>query len=247
MRSDSWPSPRRSQRSARLRLRPCEEGRRFFQELVLHPQPADLVFHFLHAGALHRIQVRNGLRIITPPQVEPVAQRALVDPQVAGDLGDGLAGLEHHLHGLGPELRAEPPPLLWHGQILSAESHCPRSLVHPSGASSLGGDTPRWPSPRSSPPARPTCSCRCSCRCSPGHAHGRDAPPPGRCRPSLPPGARREDAVVAATPPRRRPTPRPRDLLSRRRAGPAGPGRRTATGPAPKALPEPRSREVPTM
>src|SRR4051812_29194669 len=120
MRSDSWPSPRRSQRSARLRLRPCEEGRRFFQELVLHPQPADLVFHFLHAGALHRIQVRNGLRVLTSPDVEPIAQGALVDPQVAGDLGDGLAGLQHHLYGLSLELRAEPSPLLWHGQILSS-------------------------------------------------------------------------------------------------------------------------------
>src|SRR3954454_14714341 len=62
----------------------------------------------------------------------PVAQRPLVDPKVASDLGDGLAGLEHHLHGLSLELRAEPPPRLWHGQILSAQSHCPRSLVHPS-------------------------------------------------------------------------------------------------------------------
>src|SRR3954465_9738439 len=119
MRSDSWPSPRRSQRSARLRLRPCEEGRCFFQELVLHPQPADLVFHFLHAGALHRIQVRNGLGVLTSPDVEPVAQGALVDPQVAGDLGDGLTGLEHHLHGFSLELRAEPSPLLWQDKILS--------------------------------------------------------------------------------------------------------------------------------
>src|SRR3954453_2129413 len=61
----------------------------------------------------------------------PVAQGALVDPQVAGDLGDGLTGLQHHLHGFSLELRTEPSPLLWHGQILSAASHCPRSLVHP--------------------------------------------------------------------------------------------------------------------
>src|SRR3954449_2239674 len=57
---------------------------------------------------------------------------ALVDPQVTSDLGDRLPGLEHHLDGFGLELRAEPAPLLWHGQILSAASHCPRSLVHPS-------------------------------------------------------------------------------------------------------------------
>src|SRR3954449_12673577 len=57
---------------------------------------------------------------------------ALVDPQVTSDLGDRLPGLEHHLDGFGLELRAEPAPLLWHGQIHSAASHCPRSLVHPS-------------------------------------------------------------------------------------------------------------------
>src|SRR3954447_742025 len=153
MRSDSWPSPRRSQRSARLRLRPCEEGRCFFQELVLHPQPADLVFHFLHAGALHRIQVWNGLGVLTSPDIEPIAQGALVDPQVAGDLGDGLAGLEHHLHGLSLELRAEPSPLLWHGQILSAASHCPRFLVHPSPGRPAKSDRARTSKdpPRTSP------------------------------------------------------------------------------------------------
>src|SRR3954452_20506068 len=70
MRSDNWPSPHRSQRSAPLRLRPREEGRCFFAELVLHPQPADFVFHFFHAGALPGARVRNGLRVITPPQVE---------------------------------------------------------------------------------------------------------------------------------------------------------------------------------
>src|SRR3954469_20754604 len=169
MRSDSWPSPRRSQRSARLRLRPCEEGRRFFQELVLHAQPTDLVFHFLHAGALHRVQVRNGLRVVASPEVHPVAQGALVDPQVAGDLGDGLTGLEHHLHGFSLELRTEPPPLLWHGQILSAQSHCPRSLVNPkvgarwSACSRSASRSPTWwrstpASPTSKAPGRSRCA-----------------------------------------------------------------------------------------
>src|SRR4051812_48984705 len=60
-----------------------------------------------------------------------VAQGALVDPQVTSDLGDRPAGLEHHLHGLSLELRAELPPLLGHGRILSGGGPCPRSLVHP--------------------------------------------------------------------------------------------------------------------
>src|SRR3954454_3304325 len=67
----------------------------------------------------------------TPVGVDPVAQRAVVHPQIAGDLRDGLASLDHHLHGLSLELRAEPSTLLGHGPILSVERNCPRSLVHP--------------------------------------------------------------------------------------------------------------------
>ena len=48
------------------------------------------------------------------------SQGALVDPQVTSDFGDRLAGLEHHLHGFSLDLRAERPPLLGHGRILSA-------------------------------------------------------------------------------------------------------------------------------
>src|SRR3954452_25611894 len=70
--------------------------------------------------------------MLAAPDIHPVAQGALVDPQVASDLGDRLAGLEHHLHGFGLELRTELPPLLGHGRILSSQRTCPRSLVHPS-------------------------------------------------------------------------------------------------------------------
>jgi Insertion element 4 transposase N-terminal len=57
---------------------------------------------------------------------------SVVDPQVPGDNGDGLAGLDHHLHGLSLELRAELAAMLWHetDPLRLAESHCPRSLIH---------------------------------------------------------------------------------------------------------------------
>jgi hypothetical protein len=57
-----------------------------------------------------------------------------MNTEITGDLGDRLAGLNDHLHSLGLELRAELPALLWHEQILSIESPCPRSLIHLSSA-----------------------------------------------------------------------------------------------------------------
>src|SRR5690606_29818504 len=90
------------------------------QELVLHPQPADLVFHLCHAGSLRRSLLGFRFRTVTTPDVNPVAQCALVDLQVSGHLGDRLTGLQHHLHGLSFELRAELPSLLGHPLILSS-------------------------------------------------------------------------------------------------------------------------------
>src|ERR1022692_1672312 len=129
-RSCSWPSPPRSPRSARLRLRPREEGRCFFQELILHPQPAILILKFLHARSLHRGKGLVRLRVLPLIRAHPVAQGPIMNTKITGHHGDRLAGLDHHLHGLSLELRAEPPALLGHGQILSVESPCPRSLVH---------------------------------------------------------------------------------------------------------------------
>src|SRR4029453_2545736 len=120
-RSCSWPSPRQSLHTARLRVRPREEGRRFFQELVFHPQPRQLSFEFLHARTLHRRKRLVRLRMLAPPGVHPVPQGPIVDPQVPGHLRDRLTGLNHHLHGLSLELRAELAAMLWHEQILSVE------------------------------------------------------------------------------------------------------------------------------
>src|SRR5690606_33231072 len=61
----------------------------------------------------------------------PVAQGALVDLQITGDLSDRSSGLQDHLDGLGLELSAEFPALAGHGLILSSEPiRCPRSLIH---------------------------------------------------------------------------------------------------------------------
>src|SRR3954451_11471940 len=117
-------------RTAGLWVRPGEEGRGFFQEFVLHPQSADLVFHFLHAGSLHRVDRRFGFGVFTAPGVDPVAQGAVMDPEITSDLRDWLAGLEDHLDGFGLELGTEPTSLLGHVPILSSGRTCPRSLVH---------------------------------------------------------------------------------------------------------------------
>src|SRR6185312_11433772 len=131
-RSGNWPSPPRSAHTASLRLRPGEEGRGFFQELVLHPQPAYLVFQFFHVCALHRRQRLIGLRVRTPPHVHPIPQGAVMDSEVTGNLGDRTAGLQHHLHRLSLELRAEPATTFWHEpHPLEIKRTCPRSLVHP--------------------------------------------------------------------------------------------------------------------
>src|SRR4051812_29612722 len=93
------------------------------------------ILHLLHSTAIDHSATSSDL-----PRSwhTPVAQRALVDPQIAGDLRDGLASLDHHLHGLSLELRAEPSTLLGHGPILSVERNCPRSLVHPSAGNGGG-------------------------------------------------------------------------------------------------------------
>ena len=56
--------------------------------------------------------------MLPPPHVHPVLQGAIVDPQVAGDFRDRLAGIDHHLHSLSLELRAEPAAMLGMEQIL---------------------------------------------------------------------------------------------------------------------------------
>src|SRR5262249_6374820 len=125
-------SPRRSPRTARLPVLPREEGRCFFQELVLHPQPGHLGLEFLHARTLHRRNKLVRFRVLVPPGIDPVPQGPVVDPQVPGHLSTRLTGLDPHGHGLSFELRAELPPMLWHrtDPLSGAESHCPRSLIH---------------------------------------------------------------------------------------------------------------------
>jgi hypothetical protein len=44
-----------------------------------------------------------------------------MDAKITGDLGDRLAGLDHHLHGVSLELRTEPRAMVRREQILSAE------------------------------------------------------------------------------------------------------------------------------
>jgi hypothetical protein len=126
-----WPSPHRSQRTARLRRRPREEGLGF-SGTRFHPQPADLVFEFFHACTLNRGQGPVRFGILLPPRVHPAPLGPVVDLQVPGHLSDGLTSRDHHLLGLSLELRAELPAALWYrtDPLNQAENRCPRSLIH---------------------------------------------------------------------------------------------------------------------
>jgi len=72
-----------------------------------------------------------------------------MDSQVTNDLGDRLARLDHDLHSLSVELRAELAAMVWRKQILSAERHYSESLVHLalSEASGLARSRSRWGGP----------------------------------------------------------------------------------------------------
>jgi hypothetical protein len=66
----------------------AKKARGFFQQLVLHPQPTDLVLEFFHVYALHRSRSLIGLGMLAPPRVHPVPQRAVMDIEITGDLSD---------------------------------------------------------------------------------------------------------------------------------------------------------------
>src|SRR4051794_22777349 len=89
--------------------------------------------------------------MVPAPGLHPVAQSAVVNPQLAGDLGYRLPGLQNHLDGLSLELRAEPSALLGHGAILSGRRPCPRSLVHPTPSPESAWAAWACPSPTPAP------------------------------------------------------------------------------------------------
>jgi len=66
-----------------------------------------------------------------PPRFHPIAQRAVIDTQIPGDVSNRFPGLDHHLHSLSLELRTEPSTLLDHEQILSGEKKLSKILGTP--------------------------------------------------------------------------------------------------------------------
>jgi site-specific recombinase XerD len=106
-------------------------NRCFFQELILEPEPSDLVFHLGHARTLHWCQGLLRLRVLLPPLVHPVAQGPLVDLQPSSDLGYRPARREHELNRLSLELRRELPSMLGHRPILSSGGNLSKILDTP--------------------------------------------------------------------------------------------------------------------
>ncbi len=79
--------------------------------------------------------------LVKSPDFAAAWEEAVIDTQIPGNFRDRLTGLEHHLHGLSLELRAEFPARSRHERILSVERNCPRSLVHPSEDRGVAGPT----------------------------------------------------------------------------------------------------------
>src|SRR5205085_11788141 len=99
------PSRHRRRRTCSLRRLRHEEGRRFFQDLLLHPQRRVLPPQPDQLAALGLAHlIRALLTAASPVSVDPVAERALVDPKVTRDLSDALTGLPDHRHRGLPEL-----------------------------------------------------------------------------------------------------------------------------------------------
>src|SRR6266566_5449462 len=77
---------------------PGEEGRRFSQELGLHPQFADLLLELTEPGPLRKRQRRLVINVLGPIPVDPAPERPLIHVDLTSDLSDRTRCLDHHLH-----------------------------------------------------------------------------------------------------------------------------------------------------
>ena len=69
----------------------------FYQELVLYPQLVGVISHLSHPRTLHWTQRLLRLSVIPLPLIHSVAQRALIDLKLTGNLGNRAPSL-HHEH-----------------------------------------------------------------------------------------------------------------------------------------------------
>src|SRR5215213_570898 len=127
-------------RSLRRLLDPQDHGS--LEDITLHPQLSYLTTQPLQLGVVVLRQARGAVTGV-PSALHPVAQRALVDPEVASDLRDRLPGLLDDPNSSLTELPVVLLPYLWH-----LDPHC--RCLHGSGGTSLVEDAVSTASRRSS-------------------------------------------------------------------------------------------------
>src|SRR5215213_3831141 len=113
-------------RSLRRLLDPQDHGS--LEDITLHPQLSYLTTQPLQLGVVVLRQARGAVTGV-PSALHPVAQRALVDPEVASDLRDRLPGLLDDPNSSLTELPVVLLPYLWH-----LDPHC--RCLHGSGGTS---------------------------------------------------------------------------------------------------------------
>src|SRR5215213_3900111 len=128
-------------RSLRRLLDPQDHGS--LEDITLHPQLSDLTAQPLQLGVVILRQARRAVTGV-PSALHPVAQGALVDPQVAGDLRDRLPGLLDDPNSSLTELPIVLLPYLWH-----LDPHC--RCLHGSGGTTKTYDYAE-PVPITQPP-----------------------------------------------------------------------------------------------
>src|SRR6266566_5446016 len=114
---------------------PGEEGRRFSQELGLHPQFADLLLELTEPGPLRKRQRRLVINVLGPIPVDPAPERPLIHVDLTSDLSDRTRCLDHHLHRFFLELWRKTPARFRHSPSLRSGTDLIRSVVRKVGGS----------------------------------------------------------------------------------------------------------------
>src|SRR5437667_7038952 len=89
-----WPSGRRLTRPGSTRRLLHPEDHSSLEDIALHPELCHLAAQLRQLGAVVAGQPL-GLTPFDPVPGNPIPQRALMNSQVTGDLGDRLPGLLH--------------------------------------------------------------------------------------------------------------------------------------------------------
>src|SRR5699024_8813570 len=121
-----------------------EEGRCFFQELPVHAQLDILGPQPLQLGPL--VGIDRAWRVIHlgPLGRHPPTEQLLTHANLARDLGDRPAGVNHQMSSITTVRRGITLPLGTHEGILSCQAHLASQDVHQTGSTSVACGIPWW-------------------------------------------------------------------------------------------------------